>query len=157
MKSIIEKLEENYLLGCIRFEDNYHLYLMPIAWWIINYEKYSPSILNDEKRRSEFRNGVLTVTDEKIVEFLDSIEEDKITEQNAVEIIHTIAKDFPEENYGYLNFFIDFDEKKYISGFYDIEIENYLPGDGWKGFFDMPIKYLPLQLQLIWKDSETPS
>lgn len=32
MKSIKERLEENYILGCIKYKNDYQFYIMPIAW-----------------------------------------------------------------------------------------------------------------------------
>ncbi len=146
MKSIKERLSENYIIGCIKYNGNYYFYLMPIAWWIINYEKYDPSILNSKERISNFRNGVIVVADGQTDNFIKSIREDEISLQELKEIILFDGKG----NYDYLNFFIDFDKKEYINGFYDIEVEDYLPDETWTGKFDEPKKYLPDELQKLW-------
>jgi hypothetical protein len=150
MNPIEQKLQKNYILGCIKYKDNYNFYLMPIAWWILNYAKYCPSILENKERATNFRNGVLVVNKESIKPYLESIEEDKLTDKELMEIINEINKKYPEEEYSYLNFFIDFDKKEYINGFYDIESEDYLPDDTWNGKFDEPLKYLPSNLQKYW-------
>ena len=150
MKSIEKRLLENYNIGCIKYEENYNFYLMPIAWWILDYVKYSPSILKSKERQTNFRNGVLVVTDENIEPYLKSIEEDKLTEDELLELINEIDKKYPEEGYPYINFLIDFDEKKYINGFDYIEIEDYLPDETWKGKYDEPLKYLPSYLQRLF-------
>jgi hypothetical protein len=150
MKTIEERILENYILGCIKYKENYNFYLMPIAWWILNYAKYSPSILENKERATNFRNGVLVVNKESIKPYLKSIEEDKLANKELIEIINEINKKYPEERYSYLNFFIDFDKEEYINGFYDIELEDYLPDDTWNGKFDEPLKYLPSNLQKYW-------
>lgn len=48
MKNLKERLEDNYLLGGIKFKSKYNIYLMPIAWWILNYKKYDPDYNPDE-------------------------------------------------------------------------------------------------------------
>ncbi len=135
MKTIKQRLEENYLLGCIKYDDHSAFYLMPIAWWILNYEAYSPSILQDSSRQN-FRNGALNVTDDKIKVFLGSVEEDKI----ALSDVKQIMMDSSE--YSQIYFFIDFDEKLYINGFADIETERYLPDNSWTGKYASPLDYI---------------
>ncbi len=147
MKSLKERLIENYLLGCIKYKNRFDFYLMPIAWWILNYNKYDPSILNSSERINNFRNGITIVTDQKKDSFINSINEDKISLQELEEI--TCLDN--NENYEYLNFFIDFDKKEFINGFHDIEVEDYLPNETWVGRFDEPKKYLPSELQKLWQ------
>jgi hypothetical protein len=150
VKTIEQKILENYILGCIKYDENYNFYLMPIAWWVLNYIKYSPSILENKERKNNFRNGVLNVTDDNHIKYLLSIENDKISEKELSEIIEIIDKKYPGECYSYLNFYIDFNKKEYINGFCDIELENYLPDNTWKGKYDVPIKHLPKKLQEYW-------
>jgi hypothetical protein len=152
MKTIEERILENYILGCIKYKGNYSFYLMPIAWWILNYAKYSPSILENKERVANFRNGILVVDKENIKLYLKNIEEDKLTDKELMEISNEINRKYPEEGYSYLNFFIDFDNKEYINGFYDIEMEDYLPDDTWNGKFDEPLKYLPSELRQCFMD-----
>ncbi|UKB82439.1 hypothetical protein LF887_15655 [Chryseobacterium sp. MEBOG06] len=137
MKSIEQRLDENYILGCIKHNDKYQFYLMPIAWWILNYEKYSPSILQDISRQN-FRNGALNVTDDKLFSFFGSISEDQVSVSEA----NSIIKNFTEE-YAGITFFIDFDKKEYISIFDYIEVETYLPDTTWIGKYANPIDYIP--------------
>ena len=145
-KSIEQKIIENYILGCIKYNGNYNFYLMPIAWWILNYVKYDPSISKNKERETKFRNGILVVTDENIKPYIKSIENDKLTEEELLEL-NNIFKKYPEEEYSCINFLIDFDEKNYINGFDYIEMEDYLPDETWKGKYDTPLKYLPSYLQ----------
>ncbi|MDR1339814.1 MAG: hypothetical protein LBK58_07170 [Prevotellaceae bacterium] len=151
MKSLEQKILEDYLVGSVKYKEKFYFYAMPVAWWILDYEKYSPSILSSKERRINFRNGVLVVTDYNIKPYLESIQEYKLTHKELSEIIYEIDRKYPEEGYAYLNFFIDFDKKEYINGFYDIELEDYLPDESWKGKFDEPLKYLPLHLRAQWQ------
>ncbi len=137
MISIKQKLDENYILGCIKYKNEYRFYLMPIAWWILNYEKYSPSILQDISRQ-DFRNGALNVTDDKKDVFFTSILEDQIS----LSEIKSMIKNFTPE-YFEIVFFIDFDKKEYISAFNYIEVETYLPDENWHGSYGDPIEYIP--------------
>jgi hypothetical protein len=105
MKSIQQRLDENYIPGCIKYKGEYQFYLMPIAWWILNYAQYSPSILQDLSRQN-FRNGAFNITDDKIDLFFISISEDQIS----IPEVKSMMEHFPEE-YSKITFFIDFDEK----------------------------------------------
>ncbi|MBO9690437.1 hypothetical protein [Chryseobacterium sp.] len=140
MKSIKQRLDENYILGCIKHKNKYQFYLMPIAWWILNYEKYSPSILQDISRQN-FRNGALNVTDDKINLFFTSISEDQIS----ISDVKSIIENFTEE-YSVITFFIDFDKKEYISIFDYIEVETYLPDKTWLGKYGNPTDYIPVNI-----------
>lgn len=139
MKSIQQRLDENYIPGCIKHQDQYQFYLMPIAWWILNYAKYSPSILQDISRQN-FRNGALNVTDDKIHSFFTSVSEDQISIPEVKSMIENIT-----EEYSAITFFIDFDKKEYISAF-DIEVETYLPDKTWMGKYGNPMEYIPKRI-----------
>ncbi len=140
MKNIKQRLDENYLLGCIKHKDKYQFYLMPIAWWILNYEKYSPSILQDISRQN-FRDGALNVTDDKVDLFFTSITEDKISLSDVKSIIENFTGEYSE-----ITFFIDFDKKEYISIFDYIEVETYLPDKTWVGKYGSPTDYIPTDI-----------
>lgn len=140
MKSKKQKLEENYLVGCIKYKGNYQFNLMPIAWWILNYGKYSPSIFNDSARQS-FRNGVINVLDARIEDYLNSVSEDRITSEDIKSAFADVSEEFRQ-----IYFFIDFDKKEYISAFEDIEVETYLPDESWTGKFEDPLEYIPNEI-----------
>ncbi|REC62491.1 hypothetical protein DRF65_10385 [Chryseobacterium pennae] len=137
MKSIEQRLDENYIPGCIKHKDEYQFYLMPIAWWILNYAEYSPSILQDISRQN-FRNGAFNITDDKIDPFFISISEDQIS----IPEVKSMIENFTEE-YSAITFFIDFDKKIFISAFDYIETETYLPDETWNGRYGNPTDYIP--------------
>lgn len=137
MKSIKQRLEENYILGCIKRNNAYQFYLMPIAWWILNHEKYNPDYISNDGQYV-FRNNVFNVTDDQLEPFFISISEDEIS----ISEVKNIIENFSEE-YSEIMFFIDFDTKEYISAFDDIEVETYLPNETWTGKYENPQDYIP--------------
>ena len=137
MSDLLEKLDANYLLGCIKYRDAYALYALPLGWWILNFSKYDPAIVLGPEA-SSFRNGVLNVVDKEIESFLRAIESDKITS-----VDFTQATDVPPDQRN-LCFFVDFDTKLFINGYYEnVEPECYLPDDHWRGELGFPMDYLP--------------
>lgn len=138
MSRIEKKIERDYLFGCIKYKNEYSIYLMPLAEWILNHYKYSPSY-NPNEWEYVFRGNILNVTDENVKDFIRAIAVDKIDlkidGQDLQRVLREKEVPFP--------FFIDLDNKNYISYFYDIEVETYLPDDTWVGIYDDPMKYLP--------------
>jgi hypothetical protein len=143
MEDLKKRFENNYLLGCIKYLGRYELYLMPIAYWILNYKKYDPEY-DPAKWESVFRDNILNVTDGEITGYLNSITGDKLN----LEDMESIMKDGSPE-YRQLYFFINFDNKKFVNGFYDIEVEEYLPDQNWDGESGNPIDYLPNELKRV--------
>lgn len=137
MKSIKQRLDENYIIGCIKFKNKYDFYLMPIAWWILNHEKYDPSYKSEEWEYV-FRNNILNVLNNQIEDYLNSIQEDKISETDYKSINENFSKEDAQ-----VYFFIDFDKKIYVSSFSDIEVEDYLPDDTWVGKYENPLDHIP--------------
>jgi hypothetical protein len=45
MSAIINKIEDNFLFGCIQYKNKTEVYLMPVAYWILNYEMYDPDLI----------------------------------------------------------------------------------------------------------------
>ncbi len=131
--NIKQKFEEGYILGCIKYKERCNLYLMPIAYWILNYKKYDPSY-NPKDWDFIFRDNVLVVNDDNIDKFIKAIEVDKIDS-------YELAK----SDVNNMVFYIDFDDKLFVSSFNEIEVEDYLPHSTWRGKYDSPIKYLPPQ------------
>lgn len=119
---------------------------MPIAWWILDYRSYDPI---GSKNNPAFRNNIYTVNNNQIQLFLDSICNDKITLDDLKNIIFEY-KNNEYDNYDELLFFIDFDKYVYITSFSEIEVEKYLP-EKWIGISDNPLRYLPNDLNCLWK------
>lgn len=140
--NIDEKIKDNYLLGCIKYQSNFNFYLMPLAYWILNYSKYDPTY-NPNDWGFVFRNNILNVDDLKIESFIKSIQIDK------VDIESLNFKDYNFDDI--FLFFIDFDSKTFVSFFDDIEIEEYLPDENWKGKFENPINYLPSAFRIYFQ------
>lgn len=137
MIDIKQKFEEGYILGCIKHKEQCSLYLMPIAYWILNYKKYDPTY-NPEDWEFVYRDNILIVSDENIDSYMKAIEIDKIS-----------PLELPRTEVANLNFYIDFDNKLFVSSFNDIEAEDYLPHDGWRGIYDNPLNYLSSQCNIL--------
>ncbi|QNR87019.1 hypothetical protein H9N25_11855 [Pedobacter riviphilus] len=131
---IQENIENSYLFGCMKYKNDLSFYLMPIAFWILNYSKYDPTY-NPKDWDDIYRDNLLNVSDENIELYLRSIELDKIDLDSVDVKKYDLANIFL--------FFIDFDSKIFISYFDDIDIEEYLPDESWVGKFDNPLNYLP--------------
>jgi hypothetical protein len=146
MNDLKQRFENNYLLGCIRHKGEYSIYLMPIAWWILNYKKYDPTY-NPADWKDVYRDNILNVSDGVVDDFMKSIEEDKVIFNE----FGTTIDDIPIK-YRHIHFFIDFDNKLFVNGFYDnIELEEYLPDRNWVGRIDDPNNYLPNDLKSDFK------
>jgi hypothetical protein len=144
MYSLKQKFDDNYLLGCIKFREKSNLYLMPIGWWILNYQKYDPTY-NPSDWSHIYRGNVLNVSEDQIENFFKAIEDDKIE----VSILK-VEIDKISSKYFRVQFYIDFDKKIFVNGYREnIEIETYLPDNTWKGFLGEPIEYIPNELKLF--------
>jgi len=142
MADLVKKLNADYLLGCIRYQNSYFLYAMPLGWWILNYDKYDPSFRSHADLAS-FRNGILNVIDSEVGNFLDTIECDKVTPGDFKLAVNASAEERR------LNFFIDFDGKLFINGYFEnVEPEEYLPDTAWRGEIGYPIEFLPKALRV---------
>ena len=144
MKSIKQRFEENYLLGGIKYNGVVNFYLMPLAWWILNYKEYDPEI-DIRKSQFIFRHNIYNVLDEEIPHFMKCIENDMLATDELVETLPQVKKDFTP-----MYFFVDFDNKVLTSAFADIEVECYLPTNDWRGEYGNPIYKLPNQLQSLF-------
>ncbi len=118
---------------------------MPLPWWILNYAKYDPSF-NARAENSDFRKNILNVSDGEIDNYIQAIQEDRV---NLDDLKHALSTS--QENIN-LSVFIDFDERLFINGFFDnVEPEEYLPDDHWKGKLGYPIEYLPENLKQVFE------
>ena len=93
MEDIKRKFLENCLLGVIKFKDSYDFYLMPIAWWILNYRKYDPEY-EPSNWEAEYRNNILNVTDGEIENFVKAIEVDRLTVEDVISAISAIPPEY---------------------------------------------------------------
>lgn len=133
-------LIDDYLV-CIKHNGMYRFYMSDLADWILNYKAYDPSCIEDGEL---FRNGIHNVFVGDIVNYLNYLSNE--------EVILTELLAFSESRNLDVSFFIDFDAKQVIYKFDGIEISDYLPSEIWVGKFDLPINFLPLDLQLKLKN-----
>ena len=136
--TIQQKIDENYLLGLIKYRGLCNLYLMPIAYWILDYKKYDPTY-DVTTWDFVFRGNILTIDNTSVEGFIKEIEVDKLNEKEA-------------SSFGIndLIFYVDFDVKLVVSAFSDIEVDEYLPDEQWTGVYDSPKKHLPLKCREAW-------
>jgi hypothetical protein len=144
MISLIQKIKEDNILGCIKYNGICDMYLMPIAWWILNHEKYDPNY-NPKEWKFEFRDNIFNVTNDKIDQFLISIDAYKLS----IVDLNFLIKNTTKEDHS-VCFYIDFDKKLFVSAFNEIEVEEYLPSIDWKGIFVNPFEFMPNELKLIF-------
>ena len=147
MNHIKKKIERDYLFGCIKYKNQWDIYLMPVIYWILNNEKYNPDY-NPKEWEFIFRGNILNVPDEAVPDFLRAIAVDKIDLNIDLEGIQSVSNVLE-----YFHFFIDFDKKLYVTSFTDIGGEEYLPSDDWTGISNNPINFLPKNLKEIFETS----
>ncbi|SHN08112.1 hypothetical protein [Chitinophaga sp. CF418] len=124
--TVEERIELGYLPGGIKFQGQVEFYFMPFIFWILDNLKYDPVVIPGEV----FRGNILIVNDGNIPDFLNAIDEYKIS----YAFLH-------ENKLKDIKFYIDFDSKLFVSS-YLVEVEDYLPDDSWKGVFDFPDKHV---------------
>jgi hypothetical protein len=146
MQDIKRKFNENYLVGCIEYKGVLNVYLMPIAYWILNHEKYDPEY-DPSKSKSVFRDNILNVTDDRIEGFYKSVAKYLLNLDD--ETKWEIKSVLPE--YKRIQFYIDLDKKMFISGFVDIEVEDYLPDSNWSGELGFPSEYAPIEIKSVFE------
>lgn len=93
-----------------------------------------------------FRDNIDNVTNDKIEKFIHSVEARKVSLD---EVRLTIK--FIEEEFVAFYFFIDFDNKLFINGVYDIELEQYLPNETLKRKYVNPLNYVPEEVKVIFE------
>ncbi len=137
-RSLEYKIEHDNLFGCIKYKSDYSIYLMPIGWWILNYTANDPNHSNNPS----YRNNIYNVTDDKIKGFINAIEDNRVS-LGDLESVENVPLELLT-----LSFFIDFDSKLFINGYYDnVLIEKYMPDSTWIGEMGFPLNYIPNALK----------
>ncbi|MEM7038550.1 MAG: hypothetical protein AAF570_16315, partial [Bacteroidota bacterium] len=93
-----------------------------------------------------FREGTLNITDENTAAFLQQLQYGivKLAEVEAFEKESDPHRIFPQ-------FFIDFDARRYVSTFPDIDVTEYLPDERWTGETNSVVSELPEDWRRFWK------
>ena len=145
--TLIERIKDGYVLGLVIYKDTLMHYMAPSAWFVMNYPKYDPSILTSDERAGEFRDGVLVVDNSTAEAYLKSMQPDAVS-------LDELRAELPDRKDSLQPvFLIDFDNHQYVSWYFDIDYEEYVP-DGWEGVFDNPLNYLPDEVKAIWGQTE---
>jgi hypothetical protein len=154
MKIIRESYDER--LGLVIIEGNQRFFLEHDAWWILDYQRYSPSIIDSETRTTDFRNGILLVDENNAEKFLEVMKDSEVLAKDVRRLIlearELMETDEDEEEF-VLMFLIDFDKKLYVNGFFDFLVqpyEEFVP-KGWTGILDNPLKYVSDDIKSLWE------
>lgn len=141
------RIGDGYVLGLMRYQETLMMYMAPSAWFVMDYARYDPSITTSDDRSSKFRDGVLLVDDSTALAYLKAMQPDAIS-------IDELQAELPNRRDPLQPIFlIDFDSHKYISWYFDVDYEEYIPS-GWEGVFDNPLNYLPNEMREIWGRTE---
>lgn len=141
---ITKRLQEDHLLGVVKIGGGFIFFLQPVACWIMNQKKYDPDFRPEDWLNLVFRNNIYEVNSENSSEFLEAMSDGKIDVSEIEEYLNSSDKQQMP-----LLFLIDFDNMNFVSAFYDIEVETYIPDD-WTGKSDNPLKFLPENYSKIW-------
>lgn len=142
--TLTERIKDGYVLGVVLYQNTLIMYMAPSAWFVMDYPKYDPSIIASKERSSDFRDGVLLVDDSTAEAYLKAMQADTIS-------LEELRAEFPGHKDALQPIFlIDFDGRRYISWYFDIDYEEYVPS-GWEGVFDNPLNHLPDEVKVIWE------
>jgi hypothetical protein len=141
--TLTERLEDGYVLGITHYNNSYRAYVAPSAWFVMDYKAYDPSITASQQRTNDFRNGVIVVDLDTADAYLSAMEPDLLPMDELRNALPANGDQLQPL------FLIDFETRQYISWYFDIGYEDYIPS-GWKGVFDNPINYLPEPIRQIW-------
>lgn len=142
--SIDQKIEANYLLGSVLYNGMLYFYMNPLAYWIMDAKGYDPTYVATDSQESSFRDGIFVVDSNNAELYLKAIEQDKISLSEIVQHLPELGTELT------LYFLVDFDGKRFVSAYSDVEIEKYIP-HGWQGILDYPVNYLPDDVKNIWE------
>jgi hypothetical protein len=115
-------------LGVVRYQGELYLVKGILAELILDYLAWDPAFSEDDGV-AEFRNGLLTVTDENAPQFLQALAARRLA---PAEVAALLRPTTPE-----LLVFMDFDARRYIHSYYDLPLEKYVP-KGWRGHLGDP-------------------
>jgi hypothetical protein len=142
--TLIERIKDGYVLGLVFYKSTLMMYMAPPAWFVMDYARYDPSITTSDERSSKFRDGVLLVDDSTALAYLKSMQPDAIS-------IDELQAELPNYKDSLQPIFlIDFDNHRYVSWYFDVDYEEYIPS-GWEGVFENPFAYLPNEVKAIWE------
>ena len=131
------------LIGAVKYNSRWHFFAGVLAEWVMDYGKYDPSFSPSEEDNI-FRNNLLVIDENNAYEFCDAMAPYELSSTQVEELIKNEgANHFP------VYILIDFDKKRYINGFSEISLEDYVPS-GWNAYEGDPMKYLPENLRTLW-------
>jgi hypothetical protein len=138
-------LSVNEYIGLVCSAGVWRCFTGMLAEWILDYRAYDPSY-DPTKWPDTPRNQLLQVGVDQAVEFQLIFEERELTKQGIQYILSTVGA--PR---AYPIAAVDFDTRRYVNGFYDLALEEYVPA-GWISVFDDPLQYVSEDLRILWKN-----
>jgi len=148
--SITESLSQGYELGVIHYKGEYTFYMNPSAWFVMDYARYDPDAAKDRNLKDYFRDGILVVDDFTAEAYMHSMKPDAVS-------VDELRAELPQKKDSLQPIFlIDFDNHRYVSWYFDIDYEEYIPS-GWEGVFENPLGYLSDEVRKIWEPPGAPA
>jgi hypothetical protein len=141
---IEQDLQQDELIGVVRNHSQWRFFAGTLAEWILDYTSYDPSY--DPSKWSYVYRGNLLKVDEHVADEFCRVME--VREFFPIDI-QRLVKNHGSDKIP-LTILVDFDERVFINGFYDLAIENYAPA-GWKAYFGSPLDYVPEEIRSLWK------
>lgn len=139
-----KELDYDELIGAVKHKSQWRFFAGTIAEWNLDYASYDPGY-DPSKSSYLFRGGLLTVDETKADAFCIAMSEHELSHDDVRSLVaEKGAEKVP------LTVVVNFDEKLFVNGFYDLAIEEYVP-TGWRGVFDDPLKYVPDEVRAIWQ------
>lgn len=135
----MSEIKRDELIGVVISQGKWGIYHAYLGEWIMDYARYDPSY-DAAADGKKFRNGLLVVDDSSIRAYLEWLEPYSVSLVDLSEFAHShgFSKARPV-------FLVNFDEHLFVTGFYDVAIEGYVP-QGWRGVYADPVEHLPQEL-----------
>ena len=118
----IEEIDIDDLLGTVCYESKWRFFACPVAYWILDYETYDPSVFLQTKDDDDFRfrDNLYRVDDKNFPEFLEALKEFELSLSEVRSLVN-----FNGMNEIELSIVINYEKKIYVNGFREINIEEY--------------------------------
>jgi len=138
-----KELQQDELLGAVRLESKWRFFAGTLAEWILDYVSYDPNY-DPAKWAYVYRNNLLRVDETLASEFCDAMKEHEFLPDDIRRLVDEKGADkIP------LVVVVDFDNRIFVNGFYDIALEEYAP-KWWTKYFGNPYEYVPQEVRSLW-------
>ena len=132
----MRKIDINEFIGAVKIRSKWRFFIGYPIEWVMDFQSYEPSY-DPNNGKYIYRNNLLLVNENNADEFCVAMKENELTPNDAVDILNDIDYEFEG-----ITFLIDFDNKFYVNGFFDLPFEDYIPNE-WTSIFGDPEEYIP--------------